>query len=214
MPLGCRRDLTSHPVGADARLYSARMVASTPGTHRESILDMAEPRRVVRFDRWEHQWLRTLRWHDRTLHATGRLTGRASRDTEDFSDALCQSVWHLKDWLKSDPRQTLLEPREIEAFANNDPALMIVADLANGTKHVQLSAKGSRTEAVRLGYVHWLGEGDPDDPEGIQRVWVYVDDPNSKESREVVDVAWDGIESWRRWLSESGLEVPGDPPRD
>lgn len=101
----------------------------------------------------------------------------------------------------------------IEQFANNDPALMIVADLANGTKHVQLSARGSRTESVRMGLVHWVGEGDPDDPEGIERVWVYVDDPDSEEDREVVDVAWDGIESWRVWLEASGLKVPSDPNR-
>jgi len=175
---------------------------------------MAEPRRVVRYDRWEHQWLRILRWHRRTVNATGRLTGRASRDAEDFSEALCHSVWHLKDWLKNDPRQTLLASRDIETFANHDPALMTVADLANGTKHVQLSAEGSRTEAVRMGLVHWLGEGDLDNPEGIKRVWVYVDDPDSEVDREVVDVAWDGIESWRKWLSDSGLQVLGDPQGD
>ncbi|WP_210502797.1 hypothetical protein [Nocardioides xinjiangensis] len=172
---------------------------------------MDEPRRVARYDRWEHQWLRILRWYHRTLHATGRDTGVGSRDTEDFSEALCHAVWHLKDWLKHDHRQSVLSVSAIEEFANNDPALMIVADLANGTKHVQLSARGSRTESVRMGLVHWAGQGDPDDPEGIERVWVYVDDPDSEEDREVVDVAWDGIESWRTWLTEAGLEVPEDP---
>jgi len=133
---------------------------------------------------------------------------QASRDAEDFSEALCHSVWHLKDWLKNDPRQTQVTAKEIEQFANNDPALAIVADLANGTKHVQLSARGSRTASVRMGLVHWMGEGDPDDADGIERVWVYVDDPDAAEDREVIDVAWDGIESWRTWLTAAGLEVP------
>lgn len=62
-----------------------------------------------------------------------------------------------------------------------------------------------------MGLVHWLGEGDPDDPEGIQRVWVYVDEPDRQRDREVVDVAHDGISSWRNWLTESGLDVPSDP---
>lgn len=172
---------------------------------------MAEPRRVVQYDRWEHQWLRILRWYHRTLKATGRDAGKASRDTEDFSEALCHAVWHFKDWLKHDHRQSILTASAIEDFANNDPALMIVADLANGTKHVQLSARGSRTESICLGLVHWLGEGDPDDPESIERVWAYVDDPDSEEDREVVDVAWDAIESWRTWLAASGLTVPADP---
>lgn len=112
---------------------------------------MSASRRIVRYSRWEHQWLRILRWHHRTLDATGRHSGRASRDAEDYSDALCQSVWHLKDWLKNDARQTAVSPDEIEIFANNDQALMVVADLANGTKHVELSAKGTRTDAVRNG---------------------------------------------------------------
>lgn len=172
---------------------------------------MAEPRRVARYDRWEHQWLRILRWYHRTLHATGRETGVGYRDTEDFSEALCHAVWHLKDWLKNDPRQTVVDASEIEEFANSNPALMVIADLANGTKHVQLSARGSRTEAVRMGLVHWAGDGDPDDPASIERVWVYVDDPDSEHDREVVDVAWDGIEAWRTWLEAADLEVPPDP---
>ena len=172
---------------------------------------MSQSRRVARYDRWEHQWLRVLRWYRRTLDATGRHGGRASPDAEDFSDALCQSVWHLKDWLKNDPRQTTIRPNEIEEFANSDPALIVVADLANGTKHVELSAKGSRTNDVRMGLVHWSGQDDPNDPDGIQRVWVLVDEPEREEAREVVDVAWEGIESWRRWLTDSGLDVPPDP---
>ena len=59
--------------------------------------------------------------------------------------------------------------------------------------------------------MHWSGEGHPDDPEGLQRVWVYVDEPQRDEDREVVDVAGEAMESWRRWLTESGLDVPQDP---
>jgi len=181
--------------------------------HDESITVMSEPRRVARYDRWEHQWMRMIRWHRRTLDATGRHGGQASLDAEDFSDALCQSVWHLKDWLKNDPRQTEIGSSEVETFANDDPALKVAADLANGTKHVVLSATGSRTDDVRMGHVHWSGEGDPDDPEGVHRVWVYVDEPERGDRREVVDVAWEAIESWRKWLTEQGLEVPPDRVR-
>lgn len=53
---------------------------------------MPEPRRVARHDGWEHQWLRLLRWYHRTLDATGRDTGMACRDTEDFSEVLCRCI--------------------------------------------------------------------------------------------------------------------------
>lgn len=76
----------------------------------------------------------------------------------------------LKDRLKNDPRQGVVGSAEIEAFANSNPALMVVADLANGTKHVLLSAKGSRTEDTRGSLFMWTGRGDSEDSDSIERV--------------------------------------------
>ncbi len=83
---------------------------------------------VMPFDRGEHQWLCAWRWYRRALAASGRDSGRGSMDAEDFAEALAQSVWYLKDWLKNDERQRLLTDHDIEQFANNEPVLKVLAD--------------------------------------------------------------------------------------
>lgn len=120
-------------------------------------------------------------------------------------------MWHLKDWLKNDPMQELVGNAEIEAFANNNPALMVVADLANGTKHVLLSASGSRTEDTRVSLFMWTGRGDLEDSGSIERVYVFADVPGQEEPRELIDIAWDGLAAWSAWLRSIGLQPPSTP---
>jgi hypothetical protein len=164
------------------------------------------PGRVMPFDRWEHQWLRAWRWHRRTLVATGRETGRGSWDAEDFSEALAQAVWHLKDWLKNDPRQRKVSDQQIEEFTKAEPVLLVLADLCNGSKHAFL--KSSRAAGTRFGNAAWIGDGDYDDETRIGRVYVTVSTPAFADFREVVDVARLGLEAWATWLSANGLDLP------
>ena len=145
-------------------------------------------------DRWEHQWLRAWRWHARTLTASGRDTGKGSLDAEDFAEVLAQSVWHLKDWLKNDDRQQAVA-EQVEEFARSTPVLLVLADLCNGSKHSVLTAR-RRAEDTKFGHLTWVGDGDPDDPESIERVYVTVTSPDWDRPREVVDVAREGLEAW------------------
>lgn len=167
--------------------------------------------RAVAFDRWEHQWVRALRWYERTLDATGRETGKGSLDAADFSEALVQAVWHLRDWLDNDSR-IALPSKEIKTFTVGDPALQLVADVANGTKHSWLNAR--RTNGVVVGHTAWFGSGDIDDPESIERVHITAAieaEDGDLDHRELVDIAWDGLVAWRRWLEAIGLEIPYIP---
>jgi hypothetical protein len=167
--------------------------------------------RAVAFDRWEHQWVRALRWYKRTLEATGRETGRGSLDAADFSEALVQAVWHLRDWLVNDPR-IALPAEKLKAFTTGDSALQLVADVANGTKHSWLNAR--RTNGVVVGHTAWFGSGDIDDPESIERVRITATieaESGEPEHRELVDIAWDGLVAWRRWLTVMGIDIPEIP---
>lgn len=167
--------------------------------------------RAVAFDRWEHQWVRALRWYERTLDATGRETGKGSLDAADFSEALVQAVWHLRDWLENDPR-IALPSNELRGFTVRDPALQLVADVANGTKHSWLNAR--RTNGVVVGHTAWFGSGDIDDPDSIERVHITATievGEGESDHRELVDIAWDGLVAWRRWLEAAGLEIPAIP---
>jgi len=68
---------------------------------------------------------------------------------------------------------------EIEAFADAGAALMLVADIANRTTHLEPSAMGP--ELKRSGWcLQRLGEGDPD---GVPRIGFY--DRDSQENRAV-----------------------------
>lgn len=122
-----------------------------------------------------------------------------------------QAVWHLRDWLENDPRISLPSV-EVKAFTVNDPALQPVADVANGTKHSWLNAR--RTNGVIVGHTAWFGSGDIDDPESIERVRITaaVDAQDGDvDHRELVDIAWEGLVAWRRWLESVGLEIPVIP---
>ena len=124
-----------------------------------------------------------------------------------------QAVWHLRDWLENDPRISLPSV-EVKAFTVNDPALQLVADVANGTKHSWLNAR--RTNGVIVGHTAWFGSGDIDDPESIERVRITaaVDAQDGDvDHRELVDIAWEGLVAWRRWLESVGLEIPVIPER-
>ncbi len=167
--------------------------------------------RAVAFDRWEHQWVRALRWYVRTFDATGRETGKGSLDAADFSEAFVQAVWHLRDWLDNDPR-IALPSEELKAFAVDDPALQLVADVANGTKHSWLNAR--RTNGVTIGHAAWFGSGDVDDPDSIARVRITAAieaEDGDADYRELVDIGWDGLVAWRRWLEAIGLVIPDVP---
>lgn len=166
------------------------------------------PERAVAFDRWEHQWVRALRWYERTLNTTGRVTGKGSLDAADFSESLVQSVWHLRDWLINDPRIDL-SSTQLKDFVLGDPAMRLVADVANGTKHSWLTAR--RTNGLIVGHTSWFGSGDIDDPESIERVTITATveaEDGSLDHRELVDIAWDGLVAWRAWLEAVGLEIP------
>ncbi len=168
---------------------------------------------VMPLNRWEHQWLRSWRWYARTLEASGRESGKGSLDAEDFAEALAQSVWHFKDWLKNDTRQQVLGNREIEVLANSDPTLGVLADLCNGSKHAAITYDPPRAEG-RFRGLAWSGWGeDINHPDHIQRVQVLVSSSLWENPREVMDVAQEGLETWGAWLAEAGFDVPPAPGR-
>lgn len=166
-----------------------------------------EPSYVMPFRRWQHQWLRAWRWHERTVAASGRESGRGSLDTEDFGEALAQAVWHLKDWLRNDENLPQELRDQVETFARSEPILLVLADLCSGSKHAVLTTN-VRARGTKFGTLAWMGSGDVDDPDSIERVRFAATAPGWDESREVIDVAQEGLEVWGEWLVAKGLELP------
>lgn len=101
------------------------------------------------------QLLRAYRFRDRyaaLIDSQNPTPNLAFNDLEDFLWAAFQNIWHVKDWLRHDPSV----PREIAAAAVRDAeesrALLIAADMANGTKHYLLrnDRVGAHDAAIQL----------------------------------------------------------------
>jgi hypothetical protein len=111
--------------------------------------------------------------YDRVGRFFSRLTNqnRSQLDYEDFLWAFFQNCWHLKDWIKNDVTipQNIRDKIENEVKQYN--SLMIVADLANRSKHLALTrnihedARHTKTDVtvhVPCFHLHLaLGPGEP-----------------------------------------------------
>jgi hypothetical protein len=101
------------------------------------------------------QWHRVLRFRDRYATALAaapvemmsftqippdrsKEIGHWSRDCQDWAVACCQNLQHLKDWVAADPEAPVDSP-DAEAHIDAHPALCVVADICNGTKHAELT---------------------------------------------------------------------------
>lgn len=64
-----------------------------------------------------------------------------NRPAVDYDDDIWlfyQNCWHLKDWIKNDTTVPITVRRTLEDKLKQCPELMICADLANATKHLEL----------------------------------------------------------------------------
>ncbi|MGO9239224.1 MAG: hypothetical protein ACLQBJ_00310 [Bryobacteraceae bacterium] len=96
-------------------------------------------------DKATFQLCRTQRWLDRL----GAICGGEYRplgtwdDPLDYVLAFYLNCYHVKDWLKRDPKWQEDVPKKlksaaVEQFINETEALCICADLCNGNKHFRL----------------------------------------------------------------------------
>ncbi len=87
---------------------------------------------------------------------------RSLVEYEDDSWAFILNCWHFKDWIKNDVEGVAKATRgKIEVEVNSYPALMLVGDLANRSKHLQETSSVSDTGAVLLLVVDKNGEEIP-----------------------------------------------------
>ena len=109
-----------------------------------------------------------------------------------------QDAWHLKDWIQTDPAAAVKAPNIEKDLEAND-AFMITADLANGTKHRELTkyirrgaAIMTKERIVRLG-------GDP----AYENRWhVTLSDGTTTTAEKVAENV---IKAWDLLLKSYGL---------
>jgi hypothetical protein len=98
-----------------------------------SAAEMNKPR--VLLEHWMDQYHRMQRSRDRL-----RNVSNVFPDYDDAFFHAVQDAWHLKDWIKND--QALDQNRRdlVIGQVHTCDSIMIIADLANCTKHLELNA--------------------------------------------------------------------------
>jgi hypothetical protein len=84
-----------------------------------------------------------------------------NRSADDYDDdmwSFFQNCWHLKDWIKNDQNVPASVRGSIEGKVKLSPELLICADLANATKHLQLSTPRVSAKHSHKNYKIVVGE--------------------------------------------------------
>ena len=101
------------------------------------------------------QLLRAYRFRDRyaaLIRSRSSVPDLSFNDLEDFLWASFQNVWHVKDWLYNDPSVDRAVAKAAVSDAERSRPLLIVADMANGTKHYLLKNErvGAHDAAIQI----------------------------------------------------------------
>lgn len=155
------------------------------------------------------------RWREQ-LDRVERFLERIDRDDvgeldrteyEDFLWSFFQHCWHLKDWIKNDPNlPSSVDPDDVEEAAKQSDALMLTADLANRTKHLDLtySRRGGDFGGAKLSVevVESLGRDSSSDGSAEWDWEIQSDEGPDRWAREL---ARDAVEDWREIIENLGL---------
>ena len=89
-------------------------------------------------------------------------------ETIDIILFACQSMWHLKDWVRNDPLFGARNVGELQKDIHASSCLRVCADIANGSKHLSL-------DRPKVGAQLWEHTGVHVEPaKGIFRDMYYV----------------------------------------
>lgn len=137
--------------------------------------------------------MRVLRYRGR-LQDAAQIGSIGSDDATDLVHSFFQSVWHLKDHIKNDPRSGL-GAAAVESFANCAPALRIAADICNGTKHLRLTSAREGAMLAGKDITVVVGQG------ASHRFRIKV----GTAELDAFTVADECVHEWRRFLTDANL---------
>jgi hypothetical protein len=152
------------------------------------------------------QWKRIgrLRERLRLCRDDGRTDGLGTEDYRDELFAMFQSVWHLKDWIKNDPTARAAGSVVENRIKTSAPALRAAADVANGSKHGELTrhprAGGSRQSRNDVRLVI----GAP----VLSHHTFYIQDHGRGLEHEALTLLDECLAEWRAFFSTQGITVP------
>ncbi len=137
--------------------------------------------------------------YERVARSRGRVQ-EPFRSSVEYNDALqhyFEDCWHLKDWIKNDKATGV--GQAIEAEVDNHKALRIVADLANGAKHLIRRTHREGAHVTSTDITAHLGQDKPIDVHYV----VTLADGTAMSAQALVDQAFD---CWVQVLRNFGLQ--------
>jgi hypothetical protein len=141
---------------------------------------------------WRDQYERVLRSRSRVQ--------KEFRSSVEYNDALqhfFQDCWHLKDWIKND--KTTGVSLVIESEVDSHKPLRVVADLANGAKHLDRHTHREGAHVTSTDVTVHLGQDKPIDVHYV----VSLGDGTTMSAQDLVDQAF---EAWVRVLRNLRLQ--------
>ncbi len=150
---------------------------------------------------WERRWADIEAELQRLLAPRGGvLSGKAVHEAQRELLSFYVHAYHLKDALKAEAGALGIGKAEVEAAINAEPALALLADLANLDKHSKL------TNPPRSGHVPKVGEvqgSQAGSGAGGWRLEQVIE--HNGQSLDGLSVAEDAVAAWGRWLTKWGL---------
>jgi hypothetical protein len=140
---------------------------------------------------WRAQYERLVRSYERVNQPY-----KSSVAYNDDLQHYFQDCWHLKDWIKNDPSSGVGAAIETEVLAHK--ALRVVADLANGAKHL---ARHTHQEGAYLTSANVTVHLGQDKPIDVYYV-VTLGDGTKISAQELVHEAY---QAWSDVLNKLGL---------
>lgn len=123
---------------------------------------------------------------------------RPHADYDDDMWSFFQHCWHLKDWLKNDLAVAEPTRKAVETVVATSPDLLICADLANATKHLQLDRSRAGAKHSHKNYLIVVGHS--------SKVEYFID-TGSNTKIDGVLLAKSCVAEWERILTSFGLAI-------
>jgi hypothetical protein len=143
---------------------------------------------------------------ERVQRAYARVLDNRNRKLAEYEDDVWGFVfncWHLKDWIKNDNEGVAKATRtKIEAEVNSYPALMMLGELANRSKHLKVmsgvakAGTTSQAQKTAAGYVHVASsDSAQDSARGVEAIQFLVIDKNG-DKFPIKKLATDAMKNW------------------
>lgn len=147
---------------------------------------------------WDGQYHRMQRAFQRLWGVAPATSAFVAGDIEDGFIHFFQDAWHLKDWLRNDPT-TRTRVTDIEQFINSSDPLKLVADLANGSKHLTLRDTRTGDKNTEMKKMSFAG-----DPTVGLTGSLFVESGGT--TKDAVAAAREGVAEWDKYLAAKGLK--------